>query len=142
MINKIICNITARQRPSISMSSRGSRLKGAFLEARTGQRKRFSCRSPEFSEETVAKGRTTLIVAHRPSTIRSADRVVVLNAGRVAESGQSKSWREMTACSRTLSQPGHRSPDNACGPTPGPVTASDHEHPLTVTSDIYNNTNT
>lgn len=31
--------------------------------------------------------RTILMIAHRPSTIRSADRVVVLDAGRIAETG-------------------------------------------------------
>lgn len=35
----------------------------------------------------ISEGRTTLIVAHRPSTIRSADRVVMLANGKVAESG-------------------------------------------------------
>jgi ATP-binding cassette subfamily B protein len=34
-----------------------------------------------------AAARTTLLIAHRPSTIRLADRVVVLEDGRVAESG-------------------------------------------------------
>ncbi len=35
----------------------------------------------------VAKGRTTFIVAHRLSTIRNADRIVVVDQGRVAEMG-------------------------------------------------------
>ena len=35
----------------------------------------------------VRRGRTVLIIAHRPSTIRSADRILVLENGRIAESG-------------------------------------------------------
>jgi len=35
----------------------------------------------------AAEGRTVLIIAHRPSTIMAADRVVVLEQGRVAETG-------------------------------------------------------
>jgi ATP-binding cassette, subfamily C, bacterial CydC len=37
--------------------------------------------------EEVASGRTTVLIAHRPSTIRLADRVVVLEGGRVVEDG-------------------------------------------------------
>jgi subfamily B ATP-binding cassette protein MsbA len=37
--------------------------------------------------ERLLRGRTTLIIAHRLSTVRRADRVVVLDAGRVAEEG-------------------------------------------------------
>jgi len=37
--------------------------------------------------ERLTTGRTTLLIAHRLSTVRHADRIVVLAAGRVAEAG-------------------------------------------------------
>ena len=35
----------------------------------------------------LAKGRTTLIVAHRLSTIKNANRILVVNGGKIIESG-------------------------------------------------------
>ncbi len=37
--------------------------------------------------DRLMKGRTTLVIAHRLSTVRGADRVVVLDGGQVVESG-------------------------------------------------------
>jgi ATP-binding cassette subfamily B protein len=38
--------------------------------------------------DSLAKGRTTLVIAHRLSTVREADRILVLDGGRIREEGR------------------------------------------------------
>ena len=44
--------------------------------------------------EALMRGRTTIVIAHRLSTVEKADRIVVLSQGRIAEAG---SHRELVA---------------------------------------------
>ena len=44
-------------------------------------------RAVQAALDTLMCGRTTLIIAHRLSTIEHADRIVVMDAGRVVEQG-------------------------------------------------------
>jgi ABC-type multidrug transport system fused ATPase/permease subunit len=45
--------------------------------------------------------RTTLLIAHRPSTIRLADRVLVMDAGRIVETG---TFDELAAAGGTFAR--------------------------------------
>lgn len=45
--------------------------------------------------ETLMKGRTSIIIAHRLATIRSADNILVLNEGVIAEQGTHKELLEV-----------------------------------------------
>jgi subfamily B ATP-binding cassette protein MsbA len=58
-----------------------------ILDEATSALDNESERQVQASLETLMKGRTTLVIAHRLSTVQNADRIVVLDEGRILESG-------------------------------------------------------
>jgi ATP-binding cassette subfamily B protein len=73
------------------------------------------------SLDRFTAGRTTLVIAHRLSTVRHADRIVVLERGRIVESGQHEPllerdgayaalWRVQTGLRQEAAIPARRMP--------------------------------
>ncbi|MFM9370256.1 ABC transporter ATP-binding protein [Streptomyces sp. Da 82-17] len=69
--------------------------------------------------KTVMAGRTTLLIAHRRSTLGLADRIAVLDDGRLADIGTHDELEERSALYRRLLT----DPDELGGVSPGHVTA-------------------
>jgi ATP-binding cassette, subfamily B, bacterial len=72
----------------------------------------------------VMAGRTTIIIAHRPATIALADRVVLLERGRVAEQGTHEELLDRSSLYRTvLAQAGGAVPRSPFGTASEPTTS-------------------
>jgi subfamily B ATP-binding cassette protein MsbA len=58
-----------------------------ILDEATSALDNESERQVQYSLEKLMAGRTTLVIAHRLSTVLNADRIIVLDAGRIVEQG-------------------------------------------------------
>jgi subfamily B ATP-binding cassette protein MsbA len=59
-----------------------------ILDEATSALDNESERAVQAALDTLMEGRTTLVIAHRLSTVEQADRIVVLDHGRIVESGK------------------------------------------------------
>ncbi|SHG39992.1 lipid A export permease/ATP-binding protein MsbA [Massilia sp. CF038] len=59
-----------------------------ILDEATSALDNESERAVQAALDTLMAGRTTLVIAHRLSTVEAADRIVVLDQGRIVESGR------------------------------------------------------
>ena len=88
MINEHGSNLSGGQRQRISIARALIRNPEIIiLDEATSALDPISEGKIQKSLAVLAKGRTTLIVAHRLSTIKNADKIVVIEHGRAAESG-------------------------------------------------------
>jgi len=67
----------------------------------------------------LMKGRTTFVIAHRLSTVREADRIIVLDEGRVIEEGTHESLTALGGLYAELSQRQFQEPKTEPGGAPG-----------------------
>ncbi len=70
--------------------------------------------------DALRRGRTSLVIAHRLSTIENADRIVVLQGGRIAETG---THAQLLRCQRRI-----------CPPLPPANLPAAVNHPATFTN--------
>ena len=61
-----------------------------ILDEATSALDNESDRQVQASLETLMQGRTTVVIAHRLSTVQNADKIVVMDGGRVLEQGTHK----------------------------------------------------
>jgi ATP-binding cassette subfamily B protein len=72
--------------------------------------------------DEAAKNRTTVAIAHRLSTIQHADRIIVLQAGRIVESGAHDELLAQAGLYASLYREQDDAPAPSADPHPGPPT--------------------
>ncbi|MFJ4692055.1 ABC transporter ATP-binding protein [Streptomyces sp. NPDC088766] len=80
----------------------------------------------------VMQGRTTLLIAHRRSTLNLADRIAVLDAGRLADLGTHEELQERSALYRRLLT----DPDELGGVSPGHTRPAEPGEDMSVRDEL------
>ncbi|MCN9239359.1 ABC transporter ATP-binding protein/permease [Streptomyces sp. RY43-2] len=80
----------------------------------------------------VMEGRTTLLIAHRRSTLNLADRIAVLDAGRLADIGTHEELQERSALYRRLLT----DPDELGGVSPGHTLPATEQEGTTLRDEL------
>lgn len=75
-----------------------------LLDEATSALDTVSERAVQQALERLLPGRTALVIAHRLSTVRRADRILVLDQGRLVASGRHAELMETSELYRTLAQ--------------------------------------
>ncbi len=73
-----------------------------ILDEATSALDNESERQVQASLELLMAGRTTLVIAHRLSTVQKADRIVVLDAGKIVEQGRHEELLELNGLYASL----------------------------------------
>lgn len=96
MIGEHGANLSGGQRQRISIARaiiRDPRV--IILDEATSALDTISEKEIQDALDQLIKGRTTFIVAHRLSTVRGADRIVVLDQGKIREEGSYQTLMEL-----------------------------------------------